>query len=70
MTMKFIPGRRFVNMTMKNTKLFERNKLYVLRNIKPNGKYLEYSFQVGEEIKTVNFESVEQADTFLATIVY
>ncbi len=32
--MKFIPGMRFINRTDTNTKLFKKNKLYTLRDIK------------------------------------
>jgi len=68
--MKFIPGKKFLNNTRKNTRLFEKNKIYTLQNIKPNGKYIEYSFMVNNEVKMVNFQSVQEADDFLETIIY
>jgi hypothetical protein len=67
--MKFIPGTRFINNTMSNTKLFKRSTLYVLNNIKPNDNMVVYTFKVGNELKDVTFNSVQQADEWLERIV-
>ena len=66
--MKFIPGTRFINNTMSNTKLFKRGSLYVLNNIKPNDTSVVYTFKVGNELKDVTFNSVQQADEWLERI--
>ena len=67
--MKFIPGTRFINNTMSNTKLFKRSTLYVLNNIKPNDNSVVYTFKVGNELKDVTFNSIQQADEWLERIV-
>ena len=66
--MKFIPGTRFINNTMSNTKLFKRGSLYVLNNIKSLDNSVVYTFKVGNELKDVTFESVKQADEWLEKI--
>ena len=67
--MKFIPGMRFINRTDTNTKLFKKNKLYTLQDIKrlDNG-FISYTFIVENEIKVVKFESFNQAEGWLETI--
>jgi len=67
--MKFIPGKTFINRTDTNTKLFKKNKLYTLQDIKrlDNG-FISYTFIVENEIKEVKFESFKQAEGWLATI--
>jgi hypothetical protein len=54
---------------MSNTKLFKRSTLYVLNNIKPNDNMVVYTFKVGNELKDVTFNSVQQADEWLERIV-
>lgn len=66
--MKFIPGTKFINNTRTNTKLFKPGKLYILENIKGSGIYIEYTFNVNGEHKSVKFESAEQADVWLEKI--
>jgi hypothetical protein len=67
--MKFIPGKTFINRTDTNTKLFKKNKLYTLRDIKrlDNG-FVSYTFIVENKIKEVKFESFKQAEGWLETI--
>jgi hypothetical protein len=68
--MKYIPGMRFINNTRNNTKLFERNKLYILQDIKKNEKgQVSYTFVVDDKLKEVKFESFSQAENWLSTIV-
>jgi hypothetical protein len=69
--MKFIPGMRFINKTDTNTKLFKKNKLYTLQDIKrlDNG-FISYTFIVENEIKEVKFESFKQAEDWLETITF
>lgn len=66
--MKFIPGTKFINTTMSNTKFFKKEILYKLNNIVKTEKGYTYTFLVGGELKDVNFTSVEQADEWLETI--
>jgi hypothetical protein len=54
---------------MSNTKLFKRSTLYILNNIKPNDNSVVYTFKVGNELKDVTFNSVQQADEWLERIV-
>ena len=60
---------RFINKTDTNTKLFKKNKLYTLQDIKrlDNG-FISYTFIVENEIKGVKFESFKQAEDWLETI--
>ena len=60
---------RFINRTDTNTKLFKKNKLYTLQDIKrlDNG-FISYTFIVENEIKVVKFESFNQAEGWLETI--
>ena len=60
---------RFINKTDTNTKLFKKNKLYTLQDIKrlDNG-FISYTFIVENEIKEVKFESFNQAEGWLETI--
>lgn len=69
--MQFIPGTKFINRTKSNTKLFTYNKIYILRDIKllPGEKYITYVFNVGNELKEVNFKSIKEADDWLETII-
>ena len=67
--MKFIPGTRFINNTMSNTKLFRRSTLYILNNIKLHDNNVVYTFKVGNELKDVTFKNVQQADEWLERIV-
>jgi hypothetical protein len=61
---------RFINNTRNNTKLFERNKLYILQDIKKNEKgQVSYTFVVDDKLKEVKFESFSQAENWLSTIV-
>jgi len=66
--MKFIPGTKFINNTMSNTKLFKRGVLYKLHNIKKIDNGFTYIFLVNGELKEINFASIEQADEWLETI--
>jgi len=66
--MKFIPGTRFINNTMSNTKLFKRGALYVLNNIKSLDNSIIYTFQVEGELKDVTFNNIQQADEWLEKI--
>ena len=66
--MKFIPGTRFINNTMSNTKLFKRSTLYILNNIKSLDNGVVYTFKVGDDLKDVTFNSVQQADEWLERI--
>ena len=66
--MKFIPGTRFINNTMSNTKLFRRSTLYILNNIKSLDNGVVYTFKVGNDLKDVTFNSVQQADEWLERI--
>ncbi len=66
--MKFIPGTKFINNTMSNTKLFKRGILYKLYNIKKADSGYTYIFSVKGELKEINFSSIEQADEWLETI--
>jgi len=67
--MKFIPGTKFINNTMSNTKLFNRGVLYTLNNIKPKEGNIVYTFKVGNSLREVTFKSVEQADEWLQKII-
>ena len=67
--MKYIPGMRFINNTRNNTKLFKKNKLYILHDIKKNENgQVSYTFMVEDELKEVKFESFSQAENWLSTI--
>ena len=61
---------RFINKTDTNTKLFKKNKLYTLQDIKrlDNG-FISYTFIVENEIKEVKFESFKQAEDWLQQII-
>ncbi len=60
---------RFINRTGTNTKLFAKNKLYVLQDIKKDKDGLAiYTFLVDDELKVVNFKSINQAETWLDSI--
>ncbi len=67
--MKFIPGTKFINNTMTNTKLFKRGVLYTLNNIKLLENDIVYTFKVGDELREVTFKNVEQADQWLEKII-
>ena len=67
--MKFIPGTKFINNTMSNTKLFKRGVLYTLNNIKLLENDIVYTFKVGDELREVTFKNVEQADQWLEKII-
>jgi len=67
--MKFIPGTKFINNTMTNTKLFKRGVLYTLNNIKSLEGNIVYTFKVGDELREVTFKNVEQADQWLEKII-
>ena len=69
--MKFIPGTTFINRTKNNTRFFEYNKIYILRNIKPlpAEKTVTYIFNVDGKVKEVNFSSIKEAENWLTTIV-
>lgn len=69
--MKFIPGTTFINKTKNNTRLFEYNKIYILRDIKPlsTEKTVTYIFNVDGKVKEVNFSSIKEAENWLTTIV-
>ena len=66
--MKFIPGTRFINNTMSNTKLFRRSTLYILNNIKSLDNGVVYTFKVGDDLKDGTFNSVQQAEEWLERI--
>jgi len=67
--MKFIPGKTFINRTENNTRLFSRNKLYILHDIKKldSGQF-SYTFLVDNKNKEIKFESLKQAEDWLDTI--
>ena len=69
--MKFIPGTTFINKTKKNTRFFAYNKIYILQDIKPvpGEKIVTYIFNVDGGLKEVNFNSIKEAENWLATIV-
>ena len=68
--MKFIPGTTFINRTSKNTRLFQRNVVYILHDIKkvPTGEII-YIFSVNKELKEVKFKSIKEAEGWLETII-
>lgn len=66
--MKFIPGAKFINTTMKNTKFFKRGILYKLYTIKKVDDNVIYTFKVGNELKDITFSTFEQADEWLENI--
>ena len=67
--MKFIPGTRFINRTDSNKKLFKKNILYILQDIKKeNEKLVIYTFFVDGESKKINFKSFKQAEDWLEKI--
>jgi len=68
--MKFIPGAKFSNSTMKNTKLFKPGVLYILKNINKTEEGYTYTFTVNGESKDIKFNSVQQADEWLNTIIF
>ena len=68
--MKYIPGDRFVNYTTQHTKLFKRNVLHVLHNVKRVEEGVLYIFNVGGELKEVTFANIEEADIWLEQILY
>jgi hypothetical protein len=68
--MKFIPGMRFINRTDNHTKLFKKNKLYILQDIKKlNEDIVRYTFLIDNEIKEIKFESFKQAEDWLQQII-
>jgi len=71
--MKFIPGTKFINNTRKNTRHFQSGVLHVLNNVSFNKEdnTFTYSFKLPQknEFKEVKFESIEQADNYLQTII-
>jgi hypothetical protein len=67
--MKFIPGTRFINRTDSNTRFFKKNKIYILQDIKKLNDKVLYTFLVENEYKEVKFESFNQAENWLKTIV-
>ena len=54
---------------MKNTKLFKPGVLYVLENINKTEEGYTYTFNVKGELVDVKFNSSEQADEWLDTII-
>lgn len=67
--MKFIPGTTFNNRTKTNTKLFTKNTLYILQDIKKEDKNtVTYTFLVDNKLKTVKFKSFKQAEDWLEQI--
>ena len=68
--MKFIPGTKFINRTSKNTRLFTKNKIYILHDIKKNhAEEIMYIFLVDKELKEIKFKSIKQAEDWLETIL-
>jgi len=68
--MKFIPGMRFINRTDSHTKLFKKNKLYILQDIKKiNEGIIRYTFLIDGEVKEIKFESFKQAEDWLQQII-
>ena len=68
--MKFIPGTRFINRTGKNTRLFLKNKIYTLHDIKKNNNEgITYIFLVDKELKEIKFKSIKQAEEWLGIIL-
>ena len=68
--MKFIPGTKFINRTSKNTRLFTKNKIYILHDIKKNhADEIMYIFLVNKELKEIKFKSIKQAEDWLETIL-
>tara|TARA_R100000455_G_C6141346_1_gene34406 strand:+ start:187 stop:393 length:207 start_codon:yes stop_codon:yes gene_type:complete len=68
--MKFIPGTRFINRTNNNTRLFYKNVIYILNDIKKVNGEIIYIFLVNKEKKEVKFKSIEEADNWLETILF
>ena len=68
--MKFIPGTKFINNTMKNTKFFKTGVLYVLENINKTDEGYTYTFKVNGESKDIKFNDSKQADEWLSTIIF
>lgn len=67
--MKFIPGTKFINRTESNTRLFKKNKLYILHDIKKlNEDTVKYTFLIDGEMKEIKFKSFKQAEDWLQQI--
>ena len=61
---------RFINRTDNHTKLFKKNKLYILQDIKKiNEDIVRYTFLIDNEIKEIKFESFKQAEDWLQQII-
>ena len=60
---------RFINRTDSNKKLFYKNKLYILQDIKKGDKDLvTYTFLVDNNLKEIKFENFNQAENWLEKI--
>ena len=61
---------RFINRTDSHTKLFKKNKLYILQDIKKiNEGIIRYTFLIDGEVKEIKFESFKQAEDWLQQII-
>ena len=67
--MKFIPGTKFINRTNKNTRLFSKNIIYTLHDVKVSDEGITYVFLVNRELKEVKFKSIKEAEGWLETIL-
>ena len=67
--MKFIPGTRFNNRTFKHTKYFKRGVSFTLKNIRVKEGKVEYTFDYDGNDKSIKFNTTEEADKVLSTMV-
>ena len=68
--MKFIPGTKFINRTGKNNRLFNKNIVYILHDIKKiTSNEVIYIFSVNKELREVKFKSIQEAEDWLETIL-
>ncbi len=68
--MKFIPGTTFINRTGRNRRLFPSNVVYILHDIKKtDNEGITYVFLVNKKLKEVKFNSINEAESWLETIL-
>jgi hypothetical protein len=68
--MKYIPGTKFINKTGKNTRLFPRNVVFTLYDIKKTtNENITYIFLANKELREVKFKSIEEAEGWLKNII-
>ena len=59
----------FINRTGTNTRLFKKNKLYILHDIKRlNEDTVTYTFSIDGDKKEIKFKSFKQAEDWLQQI--